>query len=69
MRRWFAGSFMLAVLGLVIASGCGGPTEDAAAKWDGKDPLPPITIKPSKNKNALKEPPKRVRGFTVPKPK
>ncbi len=70
MNRSFRRVLFLTALTPLIASGCNSSGEDHAAKWDGKDPIAPIQIKPSsKNKNAPpKEPVKRVRGFTVPNP-
>jgi hypothetical protein len=60
-------AFTVVTLIAFIASGCGSSSGDAAARWDGKQPLPPIAVKARKNsKKPSQPPPKRVRGFTVP---
>jgi hypothetical protein len=67
MKRRHCCAFTFAALIAFITSGCGSSSVDAAAKWDGKEPLPPIAVKASKNsRKAPQAPPRRVRGFTVP---
>ena len=67
MKRLHCCAFAFAAFIASMASGCGSSSVDAAAKWDGKEPLPPIAVKTSKNsKKTPQAPPKRVRGFTVP---
>jgi hypothetical protein len=62
MNRWISRLLVSTILVPPLICGCGSQTEDAAAKWDGKEPVagPP----PSKKKDA--PPSKRVRGFMVP---
>jgi hypothetical protein len=65
MKRLMVCFLVSGLLMPFVASGCGSSSVNAAAKWDGKEPLP--APPPSKRKADQGKPiMKRVRGFTVP---